>query len=94
MEKENSRYVPEASLRNITTRWKGLRWAMPSKVFIAHTTFKLHAEGEVRLRELTDLMVGLVGSQWESTRESPVEGRAIQKAWEGGGGGGKGEGGE
>ena len=31
----NRRYVPEASLRNITTRWKGLRWAMPSKVFIA-----------------------------------------------------------
>ena len=29
-------------------------------------TFKLHAEGEVRLRELTDLTVGLVGSQWES----------------------------
>ena len=33
--KGKSRYVPEASLRNITTRWKGLRWAMPSKVFIA-----------------------------------------------------------
>ena len=32
---ENCRYVPEASLRNITTQWKGLRWAMPSKVFIA-----------------------------------------------------------
>ena len=28
--------------------------------------FKLHAEGKVRLRELTDLTVGLVGSQWES----------------------------
>ena len=29
-------------------------------------TFKLHAEGEVRLRELSDLTTGLVGSQWES----------------------------
>ena len=29
------KYVPKASLGNITTRWKGLRWAMPSKVFIA-----------------------------------------------------------
>ena len=28
--------------------------------------FKLHAEGKVRLRELTDLAVSLVGSQWES----------------------------
>ena len=27
--------------------------------------FKLHAEGKVRLGELTDLTVGLVGSQWE-----------------------------
>ena len=28
--------------------------------------FKLRAEGEVRLRELTDLTVSLIGSQWES----------------------------
>ena len=54
------RYVPEASLRNITTRWKGLRWAMPSKVFIApllmknnsnesltHTHTHTHAHGNV-----------------------------------------------
>ena len=29
------RYVPKAPLGNITSQWKGLRWAMPSKVFIA-----------------------------------------------------------
>ena len=28
--------------------------------------FKLHAEGKVRLGELADLTVGLVGGQWES----------------------------
>ena len=28
--------------------------------------FKLRAEREVRLSELTDLTVGLIGSQWES----------------------------
>ena len=28
--------------------------------------FKLRAEGGVRLSELTDLTVGLIGSQWES----------------------------
>ena len=38
--------------------------------------FKLRAEGEVRLSELTDLTVGLIGSQWESELTNGIVMRA------------------
>ena len=57
------RYVPKAPLGNITSQWKGLRWAMPSKVFIAP------------LQHLLFFLLSLFSWLWKIKRTEALENR-------------------